>query len=344
MSQRVYGERRQRLYAPSHGDSVAAWIVRHLDDEQVRQISATTLRGRISDLGQFNDWCLEHGIERPGEVTRPMLERYQRQLFHARKRDGHPLSARSQAQRLIAVQVLFRWLARRNHILYNPAADLELPRLPLRTLRDPLSLEEVQSILAQPDLKDPFGLRDRAILELFYATGVRRIELCGLTLHDIDFNRGTLFVRQGKWKKDRFVPVGERALAWLQKYLDEVRAHLAVDPSELGLFLNCDGRALSVMAMSPRIRSYFDAAGIVKAGACHLFRHSMATHMLERGADIRYIQEILGHGSLETTQQYTHISIGRLKAVHAATHPLAQLKRREEAGALDDGADGDGAA
>jgi len=184
-------------------------------------------------------------------------------------------------------------------------------------------------VLALPELTEPYGLRDRAILELFYATGIRRQELANLKMTDIDPERGCLLVRQGKGRKDRFVPVGERALAWIAKYKREARPLLLSDPDEPRLFLNYQGAPLSAYALSWRIRRYFDLAGIRKLGACHLFRHTMATAMLDNGADLRHVQEMLGHSMIVTTQRYTHVSIARLTAVHAATHPGATLERRE---------------
>src|SRR5699024_4076697 len=171
-----------------------------------------------------------------------------------------------------------------------------------------------------------YGLRDRAILEVFYATGIRRFELAALNeATDIDRERGCLHVRRGKGGKGRFVPLGERALAWIDKYRHEARPLLMDDPNEPALFLNQHGQRLSVNSMSWRIRHYLDEAGITKEGACHLFRHTVATAMLDNGADVRHVQEMLGHADITTTQRYTHVSIAKLKAVHALTHPAAKL-------------------
>ena len=146
----------------------------------------------------------------------------------------------------------------------------------------------------------------------------------------LDSGRGTVFVRQGKGRKDRVVPIGERAIAWVRRYLDEVRPHLVIDPQQQSLFLNTYGGPLSLENLTYRVREYFRRAGIVKAGSCHLLRHTMATLMLENGADVRYIQEMLGHASLDTTDRYTHVSIAKLRQIHAATHPGARLARRAD--------------
>ena len=182
-------------------------------------------------------------------------------------------------------------------------------------------------MLARPDVSLPEGLRDRAMLELLYSTGLRRAELAGLLLFDVDATRGTVFVREGKGRKDRVVPVGERALAWTLKYLEEARPKLAGARDEGVLFLGDAGEGLHVDYLTQRVRQYVVAAGLEKPGACHLFRHSMATAMLEGGADVRFVQEMLGHVSLETTQLYTRVTVEKLKAVHAATHPASRLLR-----------------
>ncbi len=169
-------------------------------------------------------------------------------------------------------------------------------------------------------------MRDRAILKVLYSTGVRRLELCGLKVFDLDEDRGVLAVRQGKGKKDRIVPIGARALAWVRKYLDEARPRAAIEPDDGWLFLNEHGEAIGPTWLSQTVSQHVDAANLKKRGSCHLFRHTMATLLLEGGADIRSIQETLGHASLETTQVYTHVSIDKLKAVHAMAHP-AHLDR-----------------
>lgn len=196
-----------------------------------------------------------------------------------------------------------------------------------------MTASEVEAVLALPDISYAQGLRDRAMLELLYGTGIRRMELAALNGADIERERGTLHVRRGKGGKGRFVPIGERALAWVTKYETQARPMLQGDPHEPALFLNIDGQRLSMNALSWRVRQYLDRAGIHKAGACHLFRHTMATVMLDNGADVRHVQEMLGHADIGTTQHYTKVSIGKLKAVHAATHPAARLLREGERGA-----------
>jgi integrase/recombinase XerD len=303
--------------------------------------SERTIHNRRGQIAALVVWLAERGVTRPVEVTRPMLERYQRWLFHYRKANGDPLSFRSQSQRLLPVRAFFKWAARNNVVLYNPASEIELPKVERRLPRPALSAAEAEAVLAMPDLAAPSGIRDRAVLEVFYSTGIRRSELAHLAVFDLDAERQTLMVRQGKGRKDRMVPIGERALIWVDRYLGEVRPQFAIEPDDGTLFLTADGTGFSPDRLTQICRDYVKASGVAKAGACHLFRHTMATLMLEGGADIRYIQAMLGHARLDTTQIYTQVSIRALQAVHAATHPGA-TNTRHRSSPDPDGHDGDG--
>lgn len=286
-----------------------------------RNYAQATIRGREVSLRYFIGWCLERGINRPQHVTKPLIERYQSHLFVYRKQDGAPLSARTQHGRITPIRAWFKWLAKQNFILYNPASDLELPRMEKRLPKHILSVKEAETVLAVPDLTTTTGIRDRAMLEVLYSTGMRRMELIHLTLFDIDAERGTVMIRQGKGKKDRMIPIGERAIAWVNKYRDDVRTGLSTGADEGTLFLTHLGEAFTPNRLTQMVREYIAQADIGKTGSCHLFRHTMATLMLENGADIRYIQAMLGHAELSTTQIYTQVSIRQLKAIHTATHP-----------------------
>jgi integrase/recombinase XerD len=166
-----------------------------------RGYSERTVGNRRHMLSHLVAWLAERGITRPAEVTRPVLESHQRWLFHYRKADGQPLSFRSQSQRLLAVRAFFKWAAWGRHVLHNPASEIELPKAGPRLLRPALTVAEAEMVLAQPDLADPVGVRDWAIPEVFYSTGIRRSELAHLAVTDIDHERQTLLVRQGKGKK-----------------------------------------------------------------------------------------------------------------------------------------------
>ena len=201
----------------------------------------------------------------------------------------------------------------------------------IRQLPKSLSAEEIDRLLALPDITDPFGLRDRTILELFYATGIRRTEMTRLDRGDYDSSARTLLVRKGKGGKSRLLPVGERATWWLERFLSESRPLFSHLPAETSLFLSGYGTRFSPAYLGNWVAKLMKRAGIEKAGSCHLFRHSCATAMLEGGADIRYIQEMLGHARLETTQIYTHVSIRALTEVHARCHPHGRMDVPEPA-------------
>jgi integrase/recombinase XerD len=324
------GSRRAKAIVgdPNDPEGLYVWMKRFLDALRVKNYSERTVENRESYLSFFIAWCEARSIARPQEVTKPILERYQRHLFHLRKADGKPLSFRAQFARLVPLRAYFKWLTRQNVLLWNPASELELPRAERRLPKHVLTASEAELVLSQPDTSEPMGIRDRAILEVLYSTGIRRMEVVHLSVYDLDAERGTLMVRQGKGKKDRMVPIGEQAIVWLERYLSDLRPSVVVPPDNGVLFLTASGEELSPNRLTQLVRDYVNAAGTGKKGACHLFRHTMATLMLEGGADIRYIEEMLGHAELSTTQIYTQVSIRKLQAVHALTHPTAKLERR----------------
>lgn len=313
--------------------ALATLIAAHVAAIEAQGYAASTLASRRLHLRQFLDWCDARGLLAPDEITPGILDRYRQWLYHVRQDDGASLACATQSHKLTAVRMLLAWSARSKRITVNPAADLEMPKLPKRLPRAVLSVSEVERVLAEPKLDTALGLRDRAILEVLYSTGIRRMELVGLDGIDLDAERGTLFIREGKGKKDRLVPIGERAVRWTLRYLDHVRPTLiaravrrTTRPSTRqrdtnALFLTARGTRFTPAKLTDRLHRYLVHAGIEKPGSVHIFRHTMATLMHDAGADIRDLQEILGHAQLSTTAVYTHVSIERLKAIHARTHP-----------------------
>jgi len=314
LPKKVYGDL-------SDANGLAAFRERYLEWMGIRNYSDKSAESRELYINYFMAWCEERGLTQPCEITKQIIERYQRYLYHYRKENGEPLSFQSQYSRLGALRAFFKYLSKQNYILYNPAADIELPKLEKRLPKHILTIEEVETVLDVADITTATGLRDRAILEVFYSTGIRRMELINLRLYDLDRERGTLMVRLGKGKKDRMVPIGQRAIDWCDKYLMETRPQLCIGIDEETLFLTHLGECFTPARMSQLVRNIINKSDVGKKGSCHLFRHTMATVMLENGADIRYIQEMLGHAKVDTTQIYTQVSIRRLKEIHTATHP-----------------------
>jgi integrase/recombinase XerD len=302
------------------------YLASFLDWSAARALSDQTLETREQALRRFIAWCDERDLTQPQDVTLPILERYQRYLYHYRKPNGEPLTFGTQQTLLVPLKAFFQWATRERHLLYNPASELLLPRLPRRLPKHLLSVADVESLINRPDIATPSGLRDRAMLETLYSTGIRRMELARLELYDLDTRGGTLTVRGGKGGRDRVVPLGARACAWLDRYLEEVRPLLVTGHDAGRCFLTDFGEPFEKNRLGDLVKRYIERAGFKVIGSCHLFRHAMATHMLENGADIRYIQAILGHNDLDTTAIYTLVSIHKLKEIHSATHP-AKLHR-----------------
>ncbi len=302
-------------------DSLYHHMLRYLAHLAEKNYSPRTVHVREQYLRYFIAWCDERSLTRPQQLDRPILERYQRYLFYYRKANGEPLSIGSQLGRITPIRHCLQWLVKQGHLLYSPASELEMPRIEKRLPKAILSAREAEAVLAVPHVGNAMGLRDRAMLETLYSTGVRRLELVSLRVRDLDIERGTVMIRQGKGKKDRMIPIGERALAWIEKYLDTARPELVTGKDDGTLFLSNLGGPFAPGRITDLVRDYVEKANIGKHGSTHMFRHTMATLMLENGADIRFIQAMLGHASLDTTQIYAQVSIRMLKAIHTATHP-----------------------
>jgi len=315
---------------------------------RVRNYSPRTVYNRGRQLAAFRRFCERLGLTQARQVTRAVVLAYQSYLFHYRKGGGttgewadvadggtagEPLTVAAQKHMLIAVSAWFSYLTREGLVAYNPASDLELPRKDHHLPRSILGHQEIEAIMNAPDITTPLGVRDRAILEVLYSTGVRRMELCNLTLGDLELERGVVHVEQGKGKKDRVVPIGGRAGAWLGKYLAEVRPLLCPSINEAAVFLNNSGWRYTDGRMGSHVHKLVARSGVRRprgCGGCHLFRHAFATELLRNGCDLRHIQIMLGHASLESTQLYTHVAIHELQAAHRRCHP-AKLPGTDEA-------------
>jgi integrase/recombinase XerD len=295
-------------------------IQQFLDHLKVeRELSAATLEAYGRDLAAFAQFAAGRRVVRAGEVRTIDVLDY---LAHLTERH---LTARSQARRLIALRQLFKFLKAERLREDNPTEDVELPRFG-RRLPDFLTIDEVDRLLAAPDRTTARGARDGAMLETLYATGLRVSELVKLRLGDLNFDGGYL-IAHGKGKKERLVPLGEVALASLRHYVDQARPQFLRPASAArvadGLFLTRLGRRMTRQGFWKLLGQQAVAAGITKAISPHKLRHSFATHLVERGADLRAVQAMLGHADIGTTEIYTHVSRGHLRAVYDKFHPRA---------------------
>lgn len=321
----------EATYLSRQSETLRQRLADYLDHLTARGYSARTQESYRERLLPFAAWCEDRGLRYAPQISLAVLEGYQRWLRGYRKADGKPLTAGSQLNRLSAIRMLFRWLLRRHVILYNPAEMLALPKEERRLPAQVLSEEETGGVLQSVESGTVIGLRNRVILEVLWSTGVRRTEAANLMLSDIDLSRGVMAVRQGKGNKDRVVPLGERACKWLVRYLNHARPELAKRYDSGHLFISHRGKGLARATLTQMAGKAIRGTGhLDKPGACHLFRHSMATQMLENGADTRHIQAILGHEKLETTQIYTRVAIGHLKQVHERTHPAERKQKRRK--------------
>jgi len=256
------------------------------------------------------------------EADKKKLSSYQSHLFEmTSKKTGKKLSCNSQINRLTVLKNFYRFLQQTGRIATNPAEIIVLPRHPKLIPPVLLKTREMKKLLDAPDLGNPLGFRDRTIMEVFFATGVRLSELTSSAVQDLNFEEGLIHIKHGKGQKQRLVPMGEAARNWLQEYLENVRPVLAKKSKTDAVFLNRFARRMDKNGWQKKLAQYVSSAGIKKSFTTHCFRHQLATSMLERGADTRHIQEILGHETLKTTQRYLHVVKAELKRIHAKSHP-----------------------
>jgi len=276
-------------------------------------LSSNTVSAYRRDLAKFNEFAQKRKLSLEA-VTRDGLVDFLAGLYRQK------LESKTVARHLVTLRNFFRFAQIQELIAKDPSVNLESPKI-RRSLPGYLRLEEVERLLVQPDAKTPLGLRDRAMLEVLYSAGLRVSELVGLRVTDLDTKVGCVRCI-GKGDKERIVPVGKKALGMVEKYLRDARPKLlgkaAGSPT---LFVNRRGGALSRVGVWKILSSYGRRAGLRVALTPHMLRHSFATHLLENGADLRVIQELLGHASISTTEVYTHVAGNRLREVHRKFHP-----------------------
>ena len=276
-------------------------------------LSRNTIEAYSLDLTRFLDYLRAKGIRELRDVGKFDVRGF---LLLLKRKD---LSTKSIGRDLSAIRTFFRFLIQEGILETNPIEDLESPKV-AKKLPEILSLKEIEQILEQPDLQTPLGIRDRAMLEMLYATGMRVSELTHLPTHQVNLEGGYVLL-YGKGSKERIVPLGSEAMNWATLYLGTARGILAKARESPFLFINRSGRGMTRQGFWKNLRDYARRAGLRKRITPHLLRHSFASHLLERGADLRSVQMMLGHVDISTTQIYTHVTGERLKKVHKQYHP-----------------------
>ena len=311
--------KRERSHGPSVSRRLSQVLRLYREDLDLRygERTAPEYHSRVRRLLA---WLKDKHVALFSVRTEDLLA-YQTHLLSLRTGEGRAYSVGFHHNQLVAVKSFFRFLYRRGMMLADPAAPLEPPRQETRLPRSILTVREARAILEAASTRSPTDLRDRAILETLYATGIRVSELIHLTLSDVDTEERTLRVVRGKGRKDRAVPLTQAASEAIDDYLAHARGQLGPRASERHLFVTTHGAPMHRMGMSLLVKRWAFQAGIKKRVTPHTFRHSVATHLLKGRADIRHIQALLGHASLATTERYTHVAIEDLREVVRRAHP-----------------------
>jgi integrase/recombinase XerD len=278
-----------------------------------RGLSINTRKAYADDLRQFLGWLDQKGATSLNQVSRKQI------LDHLMAMKARGMSTNSISRHLVSIKVFFRFLQHEGLLDRNVTDTMDSPKL-WKILPDTLSEKEVDRLLRAPDMRKPLGVRDRAILEIFYASGLRVSELSNLRLSDLHIDDGYIRVI-GKGKKERVIPVAQDSANILKCYLDEIRPMLSENPRLQNVFVSNRETPLCRQRLWQIIKKYTKEAGIMKNVTPHTLRHSFASHLLQNGAPLRVIQEMLGHADIATTQIYTHVNPERLKSIHQKFHP-----------------------
>ncbi len=267
-------------------------------------------------LDQFAAWLTDHDISDIRAVTAQVMLDYRAHVM------ARPLAMETKALRLRSVRRLFEHLEQTHQLLVNPAEKIVETCRKNQKIGPTLTKEEVKKLMAQPNLSLKTHIRDRAIMEVLYSTGIRLNELLCLEVYHADLKERVLYIRKGKGNRQRVVPLGKQAAAFVKEYLEKIRPYYArKHPKERRLFLLNTGQAMTPASVRGLLLTYRRQAGISTSTSPHTLRRTCATHLLQNGADIRYIQELLGHRRLQTTQTYTKIMPREVKQMHSRTHP-----------------------
>jgi integrase/recombinase XerD len=301
-----------------------------LEKRRQKNYAKATLKNNRRSLEKFFLYLNDRGITDITAVTTSHLLDYHQYLNQLEiNTDGRRYSANTVNEILHTVKQFFRYLKREVKVLFDPAEGLPELRRSERFPRCVMSKREAELLLSLPDISKPMGFCDRTIMEILYSTGIRRQELLNLKVGDVDLSGGFVWVHQGKGKKDRVVPVGKTAVKYVQEYLEKVRPKLDRGKGRKELFLNPYGYALGETRFYQMLKEYVKQSKINKPISCHTFRHTCATEMLRNGASLRYVQEMLGHSNMQTTQIYTRLVPTDLKKAHQKAHPGEREKNKE---------------
>ena len=283
---------------------------------QAQGYADATVDSYRKNLNQFISYLAGRKITDLRKINKEIIQGYKKNVMAGKN------SMETKALKLRPVKRLFEYLIKTNRLLINPTEGLVETCRKNRKIQPVLTIDEMQTLLQQPNLSFRMQIRNRAIMEVLYSTGIRLNELLHLTVYDPDFKGKSLLIRKGKGRKQRIVPLGKNSIRYLKEYLEKIRPRYAAkNPKERKLFLTNDGKALQSAPIRQAVREYRIKAGIEKRVSPHTFRRSCATHLMQQGADIRYVQELLGHSRLSTTQLYTRVLPIEIKNSHEQYHP-----------------------
>lgn len=304
----------------------ATWeslVKRFLERFEVKGHSQSTVRDARLWLNLFVECAREKGIEKPVKLSPRHITAFQRRMLWKPNSKGALYSPNTVAHALGVVRNFTRWATRCGHLLLDPARDLVLPR-PVQPPRQRVSTADIDAMVSTLDPNTAMGLRDRTIIELIYQTGVRRGECQRLDLEHVDLESQILQVRQGKGKKDRLLPISESLVDLLSDYLENSRPAFRPPPGEPALFLSNQRRRLGGARVNQIFRQAAQRAGLERGVTPHVLRYAFATHLVQKGAELRHVQEMLGHSQVSTTQFYTRLSALDVAREHRRTHPRAR--------------------
>ncbi|MFC2062179.1 tyrosine-type recombinase/integrase [Elusimicrobiota bacterium] len=302
---------------------ITEYVEKYLHDMKINNYSQDTISGYEKALQYFEKYLSENDIDRVADVTAEIIKEYNNGLRnHVVEKTGKTYKSSTLGTMLNPIKMFFDWLNKQMVILYDPAKDMEVPPSKKGLPRTILSKEEIKKFIEMPRTDTVTGYRDRTIFELFYATGMRNMELQDLRLKDIDLDAGTVRIKKGKGRKERVLPLTKVAKGFLQEYINNIRPVLNKDSLDnQTLFLNMTGKKFWRRGICQIFSNYAKQSDISKPITPHVIRHSVATQLLENGMDIRYIQELLGHGSLQTTQLYSKVTMKGLRKNYNKYHP-----------------------